>query len=245
MKTIFSACWQGVKELLFPSCCAICGLKLIEEELTVCSSCLSTIPRTEHAIIPDNGIDMQFAELIFSQPRVVHYFQGATWAYYNSERGATLRQLIEKGKFGTHPNPHIFYELARVAALEYIDSDLFENIDLIVPVPLHQRRLRERGFNQAEYIANAMGQVLAIPVDTTHLYRVRNNEHQSLAEMKNRMKNVQGLFGVKQPDDWKGKHILLVDDVITSGATMLSCMNPISSIRGTKISVFALGWAHK
>lgn len=245
MKRVIASCWRGVKELLFPTCCAACGNKLIQEERIICSSCLSSIARTEHAIIPDNGIDMLFADLIYKEKRVVRYQAGAAWAYYNTERGAVLRQLIEKGKFGIRANPQIFYRLARQAALEYIDSDIMDSVDLIVPVPLHRRRLRQRGFNQSEYICRALSEVLQLPIDTDHLYRLRNNTHQSRSIFEHRHKNVEGLFAIKNPDDWKGKHILLVDDVITSGATMLSCMKVISPIPGCRIHVFALGWAHR
>ena len=113
-----------------------------------------------------------------------------------------------------------------------------------MPVPLHPRRLRERGFNQAEYICKGLSEVLRIPMDTEHLVRVRNNPHQSRSQFDNREKNVKDLFLVRFPEEWKNKHILLVDDVITSGSTMFECMKQMTPIRGCRISVFALGWAH-
>jgi ComF family protein len=152
--------------------------------------------------------------------------------------------LIERGKFGTHPNPQIFYYLGRLAAQEYIDSDLFDDVDCLVPVPLHPRRLRERGFNQAEYICKGMSEVLHIPVDNQHLIRTRNNPHQSRSQFVQRKDNVKELFSMRYLEEWKNKHILLVDDVVTSGATMFECMKQLSPIRGCRVSAFALGWAH-
>ena len=244
MRDIFSICWHAILEVLFPSCCASCGHKLLQEEQTVCSSCLSLIARTEHTIHSDNGIDMLFAELLQGEPIKVRYERGAAFAFYNSERGRIFRSLIERGKFGLQPNPEIFYVLGKLAAQEYIDSDFFDDIDLIVPVPLHTRRLRERGFNQSEWICKGMSEVLGIPIDTEHLIRVRNNAHQAQSKFENRLVNTEELFTIRYPEQWKDKHILLVDDVITSGATLLSCMRQLTPIRGCKASVFALGWAH-
>jgi ComF family protein len=121
---------------------------------------------------------------------------------------------------------------------------LLEDIDLLVPIPLHPRRLRERGFNQAEWICKGLNDVLKIPIDTQHLVRLRNNPHQSRSQFDKREKNVQDLFAIRYPEEWKNKHILLVDDVITSGSTMMGCMKQTTPIRGCRISVFALGWAH-
>ena len=244
MVSVISTCWRAILEVLFPSCCAACGRKLVQGEQVVCSSCIASIARTEHAILPDNGIDMLFEERIQSQHKKIRYEHGAAFAYYNRDRGKILRQLIEQGKFGGHPNPQIFFELGRIAGKEYIDTNLFDEVDYLVPVPLHPRRLRERGFNQAEYICKGLSEVLRIPMDTEHLVRVRNNPHQSRSQFDNREKNVKDLFLVRFPEEWKNKHILLVDDVITSGSTMFECMKQMTPIRGCRISVFALGWAH-
>ena len=244
MRNIISICWRALLEVLFPTCCAACGRKLMQEEQEICSSCIAAIARTEHARIPNNGIDMLFAERVQSEKSKIHYERGAAFAYYNRERGQVLRSLIEGGKFGNNPNPYVFYVLGREAAREYVESALLEDVDVLVPIPLHPRRLRERGFNQAEYICRGMSDVLHIPIDIEHLVRVRNNSHQSRSQFDKRESNVRGLFSVRYPEEWKGKHILLVDDVITSGSTMFECMKQLTAIRGCRISVFALGWAH-
>lgn len=244
MRNIFSTCWRSVLEVLFPSCCAACGQKLMQEERDICFSCIAAIARTEHAEIANNGIDMLFADRMQVEQRKINYERGAAFAYYNRERGALLRSLIERGKFGNNPNPNLFYVLGREAAREYVGSALLEDIDVLVPIPLHSRRLRERGFNQAEYICKGMSEVLQLPIDTQHLVRMRNNPHQSRSQFDKRESNVKDLFSVCYPEEWKNKHILLVDDVITSGSTMFECMKQLSAIRGCRISVFALGWAH-
>lgn len=244
MPRVLSSCLHAVLEVLFPRCCPVCERKLLDEEQVICQDCLATIPRTEHALLEQNGIDLLFLEQIQKERRTVRYERGAAFAYYNRGRGLCVRTLIERGKFGTHPNPQIFYYLGRLAAQEYIDSDLFDDIDCLVPVPLHPRRLRERGFNQSEYVCKGMSEVLHIPIDNQHLIRMRNNPHQSRSQFDHRKDNVKELFSVRYPEEWKNKHILLVDDVVTSGSTMFECMKKLSPIRGCRVSVFALGWAH-
>ena len=244
MRKILSTCWRSVLEVLFPSCCVACGQKLIQEERDICFSCIAAIARTEHAEISNNGIDLLFADRIHAERKKISYERGAAFAYYNRERGALLRSLIERGKFGSPPNPRVFYLLGREAACDYVESALVEDVDVLVPIPLHPRRLRERGFNQAEYICKGMSEVLNIPIDTEHLIRIRNNPHQSRSQFDKRESNVKDLFSVRYPEEWKDKHILLVDDVITSGSTLFECMKQLSAIRGCRVSVFALGWAH-
>ena len=239
-----SRCGRALLEVLFPACCPACGNKLLFHEDIICEDCIQTFPRTEHATLPNNGVDMLFHELIKKDGHVIHYQQGAAFAYYNRHRGRLFRQLIEKGKFGLRPRPEIFQQLGKIAAYDYINSDLYEDIDILVPVPLHPKRLRQRGFNQAEQICIGIQSVTHIPIDTQHLLRIRNNPHQSHTLFDKRMQNVQNLFRVSHPEEWKGKHILLIDDIITSGATLFECMKAITPIRKVQISVFALGWAH-
>lgn len=235
---------QAVEELCFPLCCPACGRKLLPTEEVICLDCLNALPRTEHASMPDNGIDMLFGQLTKEYGHIIHYVRGAAFGFYNRRRGKILRQLIEQGKFGLHPRPEIFETLGKEAARDYVAADLFESVDLLVPMPLHPKRLRQRGFNQAELICRGLNAITGIHVDNTHLIRVRNNPHQSHAQFRDRMHNVENIFAIRYPEEWKGKHILLVDDVITSGATMLECMKQMTPIRGNQISVFALGWAH-
>jgi ComF family protein len=244
IRAFLSTYWQAIIEVMFPSCCVACNGKLLQEEQVICSSCLSSIVRTEHHILPNNGIDMLFEELIHNSTQKIRYERGGAFAYYNRKRGHVLRTLIERGKFGISPNPQIFYLLGRLAAQEWIDAELWDGVDLLVPVPLHDRRLRERGFNQSEWICRGISDVLHIPMDIEHLVRFRNNPHQSRSMFRNREKNVADVFAIRHPEEWKGKHILLVDDVITSGSTILSCIKQASPIRGCRVNVFALGWAH-
>ena len=130
--------------------------------------------------------------------------------------------------------------LGRQAVLGWRDERFFEEIDVIIPVPLHPKRLRERGYNQSEYIARGISEITGIPIDTTHLTRTRNTPKQALQDGEGRKTNVAGAFAVNHPEQLYHQRILVVDDLITTGETMRSCLQAMRAFRGAQISVFAL-----
>ena len=140
--------------------------------------------------------------------------------------------------------PEIGREMGRMAAQAWAGSSFFEGIDYLMPLPLHFKRLRERGYNQAEWIAMGIHDVTGIPIDTKHLYRTQNNTHQSKKNLTDRRELTQ-IFGVHQPNDLREKHVLLIDDVITSGTTMLRAMEALHPIYRCHYSVFAIAIAHQ
>ena len=220
-----------VKDLFFPYCCPNCG-RVTDPEQVLCEACLRSLPRTEQSWQRGN-----LTEDIFASQS--HFERAAAFLFF--EKDHPVQNLIHRMKYGLFANPRIGYALAREAAAEFMQSDFFDEIDVIIPVPLHQKRFRERGFNQSEWICRGLTDVTKIPTDTTHLVRILNNDQQALSAGNDRQKNVKGIFAVVNPRDLYGKHILLVDDIITSGATLLACMDALKSVRGRRISVFALG----
>lgn len=159
-------------------------------------------------------------------------------SHSSTDRLHDAGRLIRHIKYGNRPELAVF--LAKKAAEEWMDSGFFNDIDLIMPVPLHPRRLRLRGYNQSYYIALGLSQATGIPIDTTHLIRFRNNEHQARLRETDREKNVQDIFRVINPKDQEARHILLVDDIITTGSTLRACIQPLRRIRTCRFSVFAL-----
>ena len=126
------------------------------------------------------------------------------------------------------------------AAMEILYADFFDEIEVIVPMPLHPKRLRERGYNQAEYIAKGISEITGIPVDTTHVTRARNTPKQALQRGEARKANVADAFAVNHPEQLYHKHILVIDDLITTGETAKACLRGMRPIRGATFSVFAL-----
>ncbi len=226
-----------MSSVLFPACCAGCGkvtesARLQDKNAHICDECLGRLELTEQFELRDNVTEDLFAGN-------EQFERGAAYCFYDKQDIAS--ELIQSAKY--RRQPEINYELARRAAMDGLQSDFFEGIDVIIPIPLHKRRYRERGYNQSDYIALGLSEVLHIPIDTSHIERVRNNKQQALTQGKEREKNVEGIFRVNHPEEMYRKRILIVDDVITTGSTIRSCMEAMSAFRGAGISVFALAKA--
>lgn len=215
-------------ELFFPHTCCLCGKKL-DRDKVLCDECIASLPRTEQATLRGNLTEEFFA----SEPR---FAEAATFMFFDKD--SSIRKLVHNFKYRDQPN--LAYHLAEIAAREFLETDFFETIDVIIPVPLHPKRLRARGYNQSEYIACGLSHITGIPVDTTHVYRVKNNAQQALLQKEERLQNVENIFQVNHPEEMYRKHILLVDDLITTGSTIRSLMQAMKPFRGCKFSVFAL-----
>jgi ComF family protein len=200
-----------------------------EHERLFCTDCIRKLPRTEHAVLRANSVEEIFR-------KIPHFEKGAAFLYY--EKNHPIRLVMHQMKYADQPM--IAYCLAQEAAREYICADFFDEIDVIIPVPLHKKRLRSRGYNQAEYIARALGSITGITVDTTHVKRVRNTPKQALQDKEGRKTNVADAFEVNHPEQMYHKHILVVDDLITTGETIKACIKAMRRFRGARFSVFAL-----
>ncbi len=226
----------------------MCGHYLGEQGGAVCSHCVQTLPRTEQARYRHNSTEMELAGKhpdIVAALKTMHLTRAAAFLHY--EKGHPVQHLIHQLKY--RDLPQIGYQLGRQAAMEMYDADFFDEIEVIVPIPLHPKRFRERGYNQSEYIARGIGEYLGVPVDTSHVVRVLDTPHQArltngTSDGQNaaalRKENVANAFAVIRPEQMYHKHILLVDDLITTGETMRACLRAMRVIRGATISVFAL-----
>jgi ComF family protein len=159
-------------------------------------------------------------------------------AYLFFEKQHPIQQMVHKMKYSAQPL--IGYQLGKQAAREFICTDFFDGIDIIMPIPLHRKRFRNRGYNQSEYIARGLSEITGIPIDTTHLLRIKDTPQQALQKGQDRKNNVVDAFEVNHPEQLYRKHILLVDDLITTGETVKACIQSMRPVRGAIYSVFAL-----
>ena len=227
-----------VLELFYPSLCVICQ-RGVDSYNTLCADCLRQLPRTEHHILRENKVEMLFSDI--SRPRKQwdkhRFVRGGAWLRYNDD----VAKLIHAAKF--FERPELAEMLGRQMAIEWLDSGFFDDIDLLVPIPIHPHRMNERGYNQSEYICRGIASVVNIPIDTTTIRRVKDTPKQSQLTDAERQKNVEHAFHIPEPVNWHKRHILLVDDVITTGATIRNCIKEITPIRSCRISVFSLSVA--
>lgn len=224
-----------ILDLLCPRTCPMCG----GYSDGICKDCLRTLPRTEQAALRQNETEYVLAGEVndfVKRMKVMHLDKAAAFLHY--EKDHPIQHAIHKMKYADQPL--IGYQLGRLAATEMLYADFFDGIDVIMPVPLHSKRLRERGYNQSEYIARGISGVTGIPIDTIHLLRIRNTPKQALQSGAERKHNVADAFAVEHPEQLYRKHILVVDDLITTGETMRSCLKAMRRFRGAQFTVFAL-----
>ena len=226
------AFFQNLLQTLFPSTCACCGDVLMVGEKQICINCLVNLSATHYSSHDDNHTERQLAGRI--------PLQNAT-SIYVFRHGNTVQQLIHAMKF--HGNSDLCILMGRQMGLELLQSGRFDDIDLLVPVPLHWRRRLQRGYNQSELLCQGIGQIMGRPVNTRAVVRHRYTHQQSLQTSADREENVKDAFRLRRPEDIQGKHILLVDDVLTTGATLASCCDALKQANNLKISVATLSIA--
>lgn len=223
---------SDLKELLFPRYCKVCGQRLMQSEQHLCLGCLLELPRTHYEQQPENLLMQHFMEW----PEVVR----AT-AYFHYYKEGKYSSLIHHLKYYDHPEVGTY--LGRLAAKELATSGFFDDIDLIIPVPLSKKKYRKRGYNQCDYIARGISEVTGIPTHTDCVERTIDTDTQTHKGSNERWKNTAGIFRTTKPESLKGKHILLVDDVATTGATLHACISSLLTVPSVRVSVFALSTA--
>ncbi len=219
--------------LLYPEICVGCGHVLLAQEKIFCLRCEINLPYTHYENVNDNPIE----RLFWGKTKI----ENATSCFFFSKK-STIQNIIHAFKYRGNENAAIF--LGEKLGEALIKSTRFKSIDVIIPVPLHPSKLKKRGFNQAEKIAQGISHIMQIPVDSTSLERSHNTETQTKKGLFSRWENVNSIFNVSNPEKIAGKHVLLVDDVITSGSTIEACANQILHVQDTKVSLTSLAVAN-
>lgn len=221
---------KDIAGLFLPRTCAMCGEPLPEGVGFVCTRCRWEMPLTGFGRSFDNPVVRKFHGLI---PIV----NASSYLWFAD--GSDTRSMVHAFKYSG--NWRYAYDAGAWYGEELRDGGLYYDVDLIVPIPLHIRKLLKRGYNQSEYIARGMSSAMGVPVDRHSVVRRRYNRSQTEHRKSDRWKNVEGIFAVKHPDRLAGKHILLVDDVLTTGATIISCGQAIAdAVPDCRISVATL-----
>ena len=202
----------------------------------ICPECLAKLPRTEQDIKPENLTETALTKGKTEIKKTLHLDRAASYLFY--DKNHPIQRAIHRMKYTDQPE--IGWELGRQAVIDWRDERFFEGIDAIIPIPLHPARMRERGYNQSEYIARGISEITGIPVDTTHVTRIRNTPQQAKQDGEGRRTNMDGAFAVLHPEQMYHQHFLVVDDLITTGETMKACLHTMRAFRGARFSVFAL-----
>jgi len=223
--------WDDFLSLLFPRVCYGCGNHLIKNENLICTECYVVIPRTNFHTVKDNPVE----QIFWGRCRIE---SAAAFSYFN--KGSRIRKLVHSLKY--KGVKEIGRELGKIYGLSLKSSGFLDGIDFIIPVPLHKSRERVRGFNQSETISIGISEAVDLPLTTNAIERRLATSTQTKRSRIERWDNVEKIFALKKPELLAGKHILLVDDVITTGATMESCVSEILKAEGAKVSLVALAY---
>jgi ComF family protein len=219
-------------ELFFPRLCVVCGDRLIEQEQWICLHCLHHIPRTNFHLDGENRV----AQLFYGRVQI----ESATSFFYFS-KGSKYQSLLHNLKY--KGMKELGAEIGKHFAIDLMQSEVFSSVDIVCPVPLHPSKEKKRGYNQSWWIASGIARQMQKELSADNLKRVTATETQTRKSRFERWQNVEGIFELSDPEAFSGKHVLLVDDVVTTGSTLEACAQTILSQTGAKVSIVTLATA--
>ena len=224
--------FESIINLFFPKVCSGCSSFLLSNENVICTVCRHDIPLTNHHLNPENDAFKKF----YGRIPVVH-----TSALFYFHKKGIVQELIHNLKYKGHE------EIGTILGEWYAEDlktiDLLQSVDEIIPVPLHRRKLKERGYNQVTAFGTALSSSLNIDYNDTILVRNVYSKTQSKKNLLGRTEGIESTFDVSFTEKNHNKHFLLIDDVITTGATLEACSRALLKIPGSKISIVCMAMA--
>lgn len=223
--------WHRLLDLISPRLCVVCGQRLTVSEDVICTKCNLHLPRTDFHQDP---YENEMAKLFWHQIPI----ERATALFYYESHAETANILYEL-KYKDHPE--VGEVMGRLMAKELQASVFFDGIDGIVPIPLARKRQRQRGYNQSMEIARGISAITSLPIYNKVVRRKAFEGSQTNKGRWERNENVEGVFELKDASAIQGKHLLMVDDVVTTGATVIACVQELCKADNVRVSVLALG----
>lgn len=221
----------GLFELVFPKLCAACHNRLLNDEHLVCLSCTYTLPETNFYKQAENTITNIFTgRVAIANATAIYYFT----------KNTRVQNLMHSFKYKGRQSIGIW--LGNKMGEQLIESPFFNDINFIIPVPLHEKKKQKRGFNQSECFADGIAEITKITVNTSILVRTLNSQTQTKKNRLQRWENVKDIFSLTDFETLEGKHILLVDDVVTTGATLEACAKTLLQVN-CKVSIATIAYA--
>ena len=220
---------EALLHLLFPQVCAACGSDALPRAQLLCLPCLEALPQTHFHLHHHNPIKKIFTGRLPLQHATAQY-------YFTKESG--LQHLLHQMKYKGAKELCVY--MGRLMGQQLVESSWIESIDALVPLPLFAKRQRQRGYNQASLLCDGMAEVLQKPVLNEVVIRRTATESQTRKNRVERWQNMEGRFSLADADKLKGKHLLLIDDVVTTGATLESCGRTLLKAESTQLSIATL-----
>ncbi|MBQ7471209.1 MAG: ComF family protein [Prevotella sp.] len=224
--------WSRLFDLICPRACVVCGRRLSIQEDTICLCCLLDLPRTNCF---EDFLDNDVARVFWGR---IPIERAASFYYYTPQSEAS--RMIYQLKY--HDHPEIGTTLGRIFARELLPQLFFQGMDAIIPVPLAKKRQRQRGYNQSAAIAQGISEETGLPLITHAIERISFSQSQTTKQRWDRNENVEQAFRLKDAQAVSGRHILLVDDIITTGATLCACAKELLQAPDVQVSVLSIGF---
>ncbi|MBA2500727.1 MAG: ComF family protein [Chitinophagaceae bacterium] len=223
---------EAFLHMLFPHVCAGCGNDIISSKNILCLTCLHAMPETQFQFFQSNPVEKNFWGRLS--------IQAATAQYYFTKE-SLMQILLHELKYKGNRALGIY--LGRLMGEQIIQSERFAGLEALIPLPLYASRERKRGYNQSALLCRGMAEVMMIPVIHDAISRNKFTDSQTKKGRIERWKNMEGKFEIMNGDAISDRHILLVDDVITTGATMEACGTELLSVPGVDLSLASLCYA--
>ena len=220
-------------DLLYPHVCLSCSQKLLKGEEIICFKCENELPETHHWNNAENALMKRFWGRVDLNAAV---------ALFQFQKGEHIQHLLHQLKYRGRQDVGE-YTGRRLGCLLKKQASVIKDIDLVVPVPLHWKKLKKRGYNQCDLFAKSLAETIGVSWSSTALERVHENVSQTKIRRFDRWSNVSEIFAVSDAAQLKNKHVLLVDDVVTTGATAEACLKTILTVENTKVSFAAMAVA--
>ena len=217
--------------LLYPHNCEGCGTDVLNDDAILCTKCLFNLPETNFTNTKNNPVE----KIFYGRLNII----AATAAYYFT-KNSLLQHLMIQLKYRN--NKDVGFFLGKQLGYQLKESERFNDVDVLVPLPLNPKKEKKRGYNQAMIICEGIASVWQKPVLKNTLIRTQFTETQTQQDRIHRWQNMQHVFAMADKNSLQGKHVLLVDDVITTGATLEACGTTIVNIPNTQLSIATLAW---
>lgn len=225
--------WNDVLDLFYPNPCCACSKPLVGNEAIVCTTCRLALPRS----------DAHLMEI----PTLADKFKGkivvkSVYTFLKFEKGGKVQRLLHQLKYNNRPD--VGQMLGQLYGAELKKAGINTELDVLVPVPLHRRKLAQRGYNQSDVFAKGLSETMGIECSTEVLTRSKFTETQTKKNRFERFENVSGIFEVIQNESIKGKRVAIIDDVMTTGSTLESAIEVLLKSEAKEVSVITLAAAY-
>lgn len=218
--------FQNFVALIYPRLCQACGEVLLKSEKTICLKCKYKMPQTKFHQLGVNPL----SKLFWGKVEIQH-----VTALYFFNKGGLVQKMLHNFKYNKATDVGLLMGETLGESLK--ESEFFKSIDCIIPVPLHPKKQRKRGFNQSDFIAEGVSKSININWESKKLIRQKDTKTQTKKGLFERSENVENIFVPKPKSFFENKHILLVDDVLTTGSTLTECAKAILQAPNSKVSL--------